>query len=137
MTPFIVGIIIAVIVIIQARVMKFDKSRSYYTSMLIIIPTYYVLFAFMSEEAILIEIVIAIFFTIIATIGALFYPILIGVGLLAHGIFDFLHPYFIVNSGVPLWWPAFCAGADIILGVWIMYLVISKKGLQLKSNIQD
>jgi hypothetical protein len=28
--------------------------------------------------------------------------------LAGHGIFDFVHAHLVANSGVPVWWPAFC-----------------------------
>ncbi len=51
-------------------------------------------------------------------------PVLVGVGILLHGVFDFLRPMFISNSGVPTWWPGFCAGVDILLGAWVIWLSV-------------
>ena len=39
-----------------------------------------------------------------------------------HGLFDLLHPAVIDNSGVPAWWPAFCAAVDLVLGGWVLLL---------------
>ena len=124
-----VGMVLAIILAVFSRLTKFDKDRSYFATLLIVIATYYVLFAFMSFEAILIEIVIACIFSGFALAGALRWPILLGVGILLHGVFAFSHGYLINNSGVPDWWPAFCGGFDIVFGLWIIYLFQVKKEL--------
>jgi len=127
MIPLSVGISLAVLLAILSRVTKFDKDRSYFATLLIIIATYYVLFAFMSSEALITEIVIASVFSEVALAGALRWPILLGIGILLHGVFDYYHGHFINNSGVPEWWPAFCAGFDIVFGIWVIYLIQIKK----------
>ncbi|MGB0237776.1 MAG: DUF6010 family protein [Cycloclasticus sp.] len=127
MIPLSVGISLAVLLAILSRVTKFDKDRSYFATLLIIIATYYVLFAFMSSEALITEIVIASVFSVVALAGALRWPILLGIGILLHGVFDYYHGHFINNSGVPEWWPAFCAGFDIVFGIWVIYLIQIKK----------
>ena len=126
MLPLIVGIIMAIIVAIVSRVTKFDKDRSYFATLLIVIANY-ILFSFISFEAIITEILIASVFSVIALAGALRWPTLLGVGNLLHGVFDYVHLNFINNSGVPEWWPAFCGGFDIVLGLWVIYLVQVKK----------
>jgi len=127
MIPLSVGISLAVLLAILSRVTKFDKDRSYFATLLIIIATYYVLFAFMSSEALITEIVVASVFSVVALAGALRWPILLGIGILLHGVFDYYHGHFINNSGVPEWWPAFCAGFDIVFGIWVIYLIQIKK----------
>lgn len=127
MIPLSVGISLAVLLAILSRVTKFDKDRSYFATLLIIIATYYVLFAFMSSEALITEIVIASVFSVVALAGALRWPILLGIGILLHGVFDYYHGHFINNSGVPEWWQAFCAGFDIVFGIWVIYLIQIKK----------
>lgn len=123
MIEFIIGVILAIVIAIFAKMSKFDKEPSFYSTVLIVIASYYVLFAFISFESIGIEILIASIFSIVALAGAFRWPILLGLGILTHGVFDFVHSSFINNSGVPQWWPAFCAGVDIVLGLWVMYLV--------------
>jgi hypothetical protein len=36
-----------------------------------------------------------------------------------HGVFDFVHHFFIENTGVPHWWPGFCLAFDVTLAVWL------------------
>jgi len=130
---FLIGAILAIAIAIFAKVTRFEKERSFYSTVLIVIASYYVLFAFISFESIEIEIVIASIFSIAAIVGAFRWPVLLGLGILAHGVFDFVHSSFINNSGVPHWWPAFCAGVDIVLGLWVIYLV-KIKGLYKVQN---
>ncbi len=135
MLPIIIGIILAVVMAFLARVTNFDRDRSYYAVVLIVIATYYVLFACMANEAIVAEILVASVFSVIAIAGALRWPLLIGIGIILHGVFDLLHGHIISNSGVPVWWPAFCASIDIVLGVWVIYLTKTKKDLtRIPSN---
>ncbi len=122
MLPLLIGAALAVVIAITAKAARFDKDRSFYPTVLIVISAYYVLFAFMSGEAIAEEIIVASAFIIAAFAGGLVWPVLAGIGIFLHGVFDFLHPIFITNSGVPVWWPAFCAGIDILLGVWVIWL---------------
>jgi len=41
----------------------------------------------------------------------------LAVGLIGHGIFDFVHHFLIDNPGVPRWWPGFCMAFDVAFGV--------------------
>ena len=129
MLPITIGVLLAVIMAFLARVTNFDRDRSYYAVVLIVIATYYVLFACMAGEAILAEIFVASIFSILAIVGVFRWPLLLGVGIFMHGIFDLMHGHIISNSGVPSWWPLFCASIDVVLGLWVIYLVKAKKGL--------
>lgn len=134
MFQFVIGLLLAVLIIILGKLTKFEQDRSFYSTVLIVIASYYVLFSFISFESIFIEISIAFIFIIFAVVGALRWPLLIGLGLFTHGIFDFYHVKFINNSGVPVWWPSFCAGIDIILGIWVLYLFKVKHYFEINSQ---
>lgn len=122
MIQLIIGANLALFLALAARITKFDRDKSFYPTVLIVIATYYVLFAFIAQEAILEEVIAALIFILVAIVGGLAYPALVGIGIICHGIFDYLHSNFIDNSGVPVWWPAFCAGVDVILGIWVLWL---------------
>jgi hypothetical protein len=51
---------------------------------------------------------------------------LVGIGIIAHGLFDLVHDSVIENAGVPAWWPIFCGSIDIVLGLWVMILIRSR-----------
>jgi hypothetical protein len=120
--PVVVGVLLAVGIAALAKFTRFDEDRSFYSTVLIIIATYYVLFALLdsSAHALVWELVIAVAFSIVAIIGALFLPTLVGTGIIAHGLFDLVHDAIIENPGVPTWWPSFCGSIDVVLGLWVI-----------------
>ena len=124
MLPLLIGIGIAVVIAIFASVTRFDQDKSFYPTVLIVIAFYYVLFAFMSGEGIVEESIVASIFLCAALFGGIFRSLVTGIGIALHGVFDFLHPLVIYNSGVPEWWPAFCGGIDITLGAWVIWLTL-------------
>ena len=128
MIPVIVGALLAVGVATLAKFTRFDEDRSFYSTVLIIIASYYVLFAILdgSGHALVWELILAVAFSTAAIIGALFLPTLVGAGIVAHGLFDLVHDVFIENSGVPTWWPSFCASVDVLLGIWVIILTLKR-----------
>ncbi len=120
MLPLIIGIVSGVSMALAARLIAFDRDRSYYPTVLIFIAAYYVFFAFMAGEGIVAEIIAASLFTAVAVIGAYTRLLWVGIGIVLHGVFDWVHPHIITNSGVPSWWPGFCAGIDIVLGARVI-----------------
>jgi hypothetical protein len=126
--PILVGVLLAIGVAALAKFTRFDQDRSFYSTVLVIIASYYVLFAVLdgSGHALVSELVFAVAFSIMAIIGALFLPTLVGIGIVAHGLFDFVHDGLIENHGVPAWWPSFCGSIDIVLGLWVIMLTRSR-----------
>jgi hypothetical protein len=124
LVPVIVGLLLAVGVAALGKFTRFDQDRSFYSTVLIIIASYYVLFAILnsSAHALVWELVIAVAFSTVAIVGALFLPTLVGIGIIAHGLFDLVHDGLIENSGVPSWWPSFCGSIDVLLGIWVIFL---------------
>ena len=122
--PIVVGALLAVGIAALAKFTRFDEDRSFYSTVLVIIASYYVLFAVLggSGHALVWELVIAVAFSTVAIIGALFFPTLVGTGIVAHGLFDIVHDVLIENAGVPVWWPIFCASIDVLLGIWVIIL---------------
>ena len=88
--------------------------------MLIVIAAYYVLFAVMGASGMTIgaETAVALGFLLLALVGFKRNIWLVVAAIAGHGVFDLLHHSFIDNPGVPVWWPGFCAAADITLGAW-------------------
>jgi len=73
------------------------------------------------------ELVIAVAFSTAALIGAVFSPMLVGIGILTHGLFDLVHDVIIQNPGVPAWWPSFCGSLDAMLGLWVINITRSQR----------
>ena len=87
-----------------------DRERSFYPTVLAVVATYYALFAVMagSARALLSEAVPIAVFLLAAVTGfkkGLWWVV---IGLVGHGLFDFVHRGFISNPGVPAWWPGWC-----------------------------
>lgn len=129
MIPLIAGVLLAVGIAAFAKATRFDQDRSFYPTILIIIASYYVLFAILggSGHALSWELVIACLFSAIAIFGSLRSPLLVGAGITAHGLFDLVHHGIIQNPGVPSWWPTFCASVDLLLGIWVLGLYYSRR----------
>ncbi len=85
MIPFIAGGLLAVTVAAFAKATRFELDRGFYPTVLIIIPSYYVLFAILggSSRALLWETVVAVAFSVVAVSGALRFPFLVGGGIAA------------------------------------------------------
>ena len=132
--PIFVGLLLAIGIAVLAKFTRFDQDRSFYSTVLVIIASYYVLFAVLdgSRHALVWELVIAVAFSAVAIIGALVSPMLVGIGIFAHGLFDLVHDVLIENSGVPAWWPSFCASIDVLLGLWVIVLTRSRIPLSMR-----
>tara|TARA_R110002167_G_scaffold91570_2_gene246399 strand:- start:71 stop:475 length:405 start_codon:yes stop_codon:yes gene_type:complete len=118
--PLFIGLGLGGAIALFARQMRFDQDRSFYPTVLIVIASYYVLFAVMSGAPIVVELVVAGIFSALAIAGAHYRVPLAGWGILLHGIFDFTRVGLIGDGGAPLWWPAFCGGIDVVLGLWLL-----------------
>jgi hypothetical protein len=128
LTPVVVGVLLAVGVAALGKLTRFDEDRSFYSTVLVIIASYYVLFAVLggSGHALVWELVVAVAFSSAAIIGALYAPMLVGIGITTHGLFDLVHDVLIENSGVPTWWPGFCGSIDVALGLWVIAITRSR-----------
>jgi uncharacterized protein DUF6010 len=126
--PVVVGVLLAVGIAALGKFTRFDEDRSFYSTVLVIIASYYVLFAVLggSGHALVWELIIVVAFSTVAIIGALFLPTLVGTAIVAHGLFDIVHDVLIENSGVPTWWPSFCASVDVLLGIWVIILTLNR-----------
>ncbi len=118
---YLIGLILSLAVAGFAAMTGFDRARAFYPTVLIVIASYYVLFAAMgaSRRALIIEIVVASAFLLVAVLGFRKNFWWIVAALIGHGIFDFVHRFFIDNPGVPHWWPGFCLAFDALLGAFL------------------
>src|ERR1700755_3495523 len=113
---YLIGLVLSLAVVALAVVVGFDRERSFYSTGLMVIASYYVLFAAMgaSERILILEIVLAGGFVLFAVLGFKGNLWLVAAATVGHGIFDMLRPRFIANPGVPRWWPGFCMAFDRI-----------------------
>lgn len=123
---YLIGLILSLAVAGFAAVVGFDRERTFYPTVLIVIASYYVLFAATgaSRRTLIVEIVVAGGFLLVAVLGFKDNFWLIVAALVGHGVFDFIHRFFIDNPGVPHWWPGFCLAFDALLGVFLAVRLI-------------
>jgi len=125
-----IGLGLAVAVAIFARVVGLDRDRAFYPTVLIIVGSYYVLFAAMagSMAGIRLEILGFLAFAGAAVLGFRTSLWVVAAGLALHGLFDFARLGSWPAPGAPEWWPDFCGGFDVAAAVVLGALLLAKKG---------
>jgi hypothetical protein len=129
----IVGVVLALAVSALARLAGFDRDRAFYPTLLVVVASYYVLFAVMSSspDALRVESMVMTGFVVAAGIGFRFNLWLVVVALAAHGLFDLVHARWVTNPGVPAWWPPFCLAYDVVAAgclAWVLKRSTSSRG---------
>jgi hypothetical protein len=125
----VVGIVLPLIVGGMATFVGLDRDRALYPVVMMVIASYYALFAVMggTTEALVVESLVAVVFVGLAIVGFKSTLWLVVVALAAHGIFDFVHSYLHANPGVPVWWPSFCLAYDVVAAAYLAWLLASKR----------
>lgn len=120
-----VGIVLALLTGLFARLTRFDRDRALYPTLLIVIASYYVLFAVIggSGHALRLESIQLTVFAIIAVVGFRSNLWWVVVGLAGHAVLDVAHGHLMSNPGVPLWWPNFCLAFDAFLAALLAGLL--------------
>jgi len=123
--PAIWGFALAVSVAIFARLAGLDRDRAFYPLVLIVIASYYDLFAVMggNRPDLIQETIAFALFASAAVIGFRTSLWIVAAALAAHGVFDFFHHEIISNGGVPPWWPAFCMSYDVAAAACLALLL--------------
>jgi hypothetical protein len=126
---FLIGIVLAFIAGISLTLLRMDRDRGVYPTILIVIALLYELFAAMggSTHALLAESIPTLIFIAMAVAGfksTLWYTV---AGLALHGAWDFVHPLLIQNPGVPTFWPGFCSAYDITAALYLAWLLFTKR----------
>jgi hypothetical protein len=126
--PLVIGITLALVVGLWATLVGFDRERSFYATVLTVVASYYALFAAMggSTSALLVESLPIAGFVLLSVLGFKSSPWFLAGGLVAHGLFDFVHGHVIANSGVPDWWPMFCGSYDVTAGAYLGVLIVRR-----------
>ena len=125
---YVIGLILGMAVAGAAAVIGFDRDRAFYPTVLIVIASYYVLFAVMgaSSRQLMIEIAVASLFFLLAAVGFKTTLWIVVAATIGHGVFDFIHHWFISNPGVPQWWPGFCLAFDVSFGAYLVFRLLTK-----------
>jgi hypothetical protein len=122
---YLIGVVLALGVSMGASAIGFDRERSFYPTVLMVIAFLYALFAILggSTHALLLELFSGALFVIAAVIGFKTRLWWVVAGLIGHGLFDYVHGNFISNPGVPAYWPGFCGTYDVVAGGYLAFLL--------------
>ena len=121
---YLVGVILAVSVSAFARWVGLDRDRAFYPTVLIVVASYYVLFAVMggTVRALIVESAVMAVFLLLAVTGFRSNLWIVAAALAGHGVMDLFHARLVSNPGVPEWWPAFCLAYDVPAGACLAWL---------------
>ena len=100
---YLIGAGLALAISALATCAGFDHDRAFYPTVLIVIASYYGLFAVMggSNQALALEFVAFAGFLLASILGFKRNLWIVAGALVAHGIFDIFHGHLISNPGVP------------------------------------
>lgn len=126
---YVIGVAAATAVGLFATVIGFDKDRSFYPVVLIVIAALYLLFAVMARSTgfLVEEAIPALVFVTMAALGFRKTQWLVVAGLALHGVFDFFHHAVIPNPGVPAWWPGWCLAYDVVAAAYLAALILIRR----------
>lgn len=126
---FVVGAILALAACGLGLVAGFERDRVFYPVMLIVVASYYDLFAVIGgDEGVLgVELAISLAFAALAVLGFRVNLWLTAAGLLGHAGLDFVHGHVVTNTGLPIWWPMFCATFDAVAGAYLAWALSCKR----------
>jgi pimeloyl-ACP methyl ester carboxylesterase len=123
---YVVGAGLAVGAGVFARLSGFDRDRAFYPAVLVVVASYYDLFAVMGGgDALGVETAAAAVFVAASVIGFRTNLWIVAAALAGHGLFDLIHGLVIENAGLPRWWPMFCMSYDVVAGVFLAWLLAS------------
>ncbi len=116
-----IGVLLALAVGLLATYLSLDRDRAFYPVVTIVIASFYALFAVMgaTTHALVLEVLVGAVFLAVAVTGYRWSLWIVVVALSAHGVFDLTHDIFIINAGVPRWWPEFCVTYDLTAAVYL------------------
>ena len=134
---YIIGVVVALGVALFATIVGLDRDRTFYSTVTIVVASYYVLFAAMggSLHALAIEFVVMTGFVTAAVLGFKKSEWILVAALAGHGVFDALRGNAIENAGVPSWWPAFCGSYDVVAAACLAWIVVRRQGAVAKSGL--
>ena len=127
---YLVGVVLAASVALSMSLIGMDRDPAFYPTVLIVIASYYALFAVMagSLHALRLEAAPIAVFVALAIVGFKRSAWFVVVGLLVHSVFDFTHGHWIDNAGVPVWWPGFCLAFDATAGAYLAAALLRADG---------
>jgi len=124
-----IGVLLAIAVGLFATGVGLDRDRAFYPAVVIVVASYYVLFAVMGAPArtLVLELIAGVVFIAAAAAGFRMSLWIVVLALAGHSVFDLTHGAVIANAGVPFWWPQFCLSYDFTAAAYLAWLLKSKR----------
>lgn len=124
---YLVGLALAAGICLFVRLVGLDRDRALYPAMVLVVASYYALFAVMSGSlTVLMQEVAGIAVFVALAVASfrisLWYAV---AALAAHGVFDGFHARIITDPGVPDYWPGFCMTFDVVAAIWLAGLLLT------------
>lgn len=125
---FLIGVLLALGVAVSATLVGIDRQRAFYSTVVVVIASYNVLFATLGGDPSVLpaEILLMAVFMFFAVLGFKVSQWFAVIGLIGHGELDMFHGHMIDNPGVPQWWPMFCATYDVVAGAYLAWLILRR-----------
>jgi hypothetical protein len=129
-SALLVGAVLALVVGLMASVVGLDRDRAFYPTVVMVVASYFVLFAVLGGErrALAVELGFAMVFVVLALAGFRRSLWIVAAALVGHGVFDVFHGQLVTNPGLPEWWPAFCMAYDVVAGSYLVVLLRRRPG---------
>ena len=117
------GVAMALGVGAAATVAGMDRDRALYPAVLVMIAGLYGLFGAIDGRPAVIAVEAAgmVPFVAAALFGFRRNLWIVAASLLCHGVYDFMHPHIVDDTGVPPWWPAFCLTYDAAAALYLAW----------------
>ncbi len=126
---FLIGAVLAFSVGLLMTFIGLDRDRAFYPTVMIVIASYYALFAVMgaSTQVLMVESIAIVAFLGASIAGFKRSLWIVVAALAAHGVFDLVHGHLIDNPGVPACWPIFCLAYDVVAAIYLAWLLLSSR----------
>ena len=126
---YVVGVVLGLGVCVLGTVAGLERDRAFYPVMMIVIASYYALFAVIGGDgrALGAEIAISMVFVGLAVIGFRTSLWIVAAAILGHAGLDLVHGDVVTNAGVPAWWPMFCASIDALAAFYLAWRLLSRR----------
>lgn len=122
---YVIGLILGAGACVFGSIGGFDRERSFYPVVLVVVASYYDLFAVIGGGAALAsEAGVSALFILASLVGMRTNLWIVVMALAGHGVLDFYHGGLIANAGVPAWWPMFCLSFDVFAAVYLAWRLI-------------
>lgn len=141
MAEVIVGLMLAGVTIYSSRIQNYEHWM--YSVVLISLPLIYMGFGMFSgsREIILKEFIYGFPFIFVGLVcfivgfkGSVY---IVAIFWLLHGAYDLAHDHIFINSGVPAWYPVFCAVVDVVIGIYLLVVATKIPSSNIKLAVKN